>query len=114
MSQFSRWDNNPKSESNHWNLFKYLGNLFNASRYYYDKDFILKNKTVSKSIADVPIKDINWLDFGLDVNAKQDLFMQGAMAAYLFFSGDKWSKQEAEYPVKPFTYSGFKGFNWNK
>ena len=79
--------------SNQWNLFKYFTNLFNASRHYYDKDFILKNELVSDCIADVPIRGIHWLEFGMDAYKKADLFMQGAKAAYLFFYGEEWSTE---------------------
>lgn len=119
--------NSNKAEINthQWNILNFAGRLFNATKNYYDKDFILKNDVVEKSIAQVDVGTIHWLHFGMDNTDKEKLFMQGAKAAFKFLSGDEWPGEkpvekppEADLdtfiePTHTPTAGGYiKGFNW--
>lgn len=102
--------NNYKSKvngANQWKLFDYIGRIFNASKNYYDNDFIHKNEIIQKSIANVHIKGTHWLHFGMSDEQKGDLFMQGAKAAYNFLAGDDWSKDQEDKEIGP------NAFDWN-
>ena len=46
-----------------WNLPSYLGRMFNTIRFYYDKDFLIKNHVFIKGIGSIKLSDFNWLNF---------------------------------------------------
>lgn len=74
----------------------YLGKLFNTVRYYYDKDFLLKNHLYRKGIGTIKVSDFNWLNFGLSDAEKMQLFARGAQAAKDFLINFKWAEYKAE------------------
>jgi NTE family protein len=70
----------------------YLGKMFNTIRYYYDKDFLLKNKFFEKGIGKIPLSDYNWLNFFMKDQDKIDMFVLGAKAATQFLIGFDWNR----------------------
>lgn len=70
------------------NFFSYLWNIFNTARYYYDKDFQLKNNLFEETIGEIDVSGINWLNFKLTDQEKLDLFRRGAKAVQLFLMGE--------------------------
>ncbi len=73
-----------------WSLVGYIGRMFNTIRYYYDKDFLLKNKVYEKGIGKIPLSDYNWLNFFLSDQDKIDMFVLGAKAATKFLMEFNW------------------------
>ncbi|MGN6510812.1 MAG: patatin-like phospholipase family protein [Chitinophaga sp.] len=73
-------------------LGAYLGKLFNTIRYYYDKDFLLKNKLFRKGIGVIKVADFNWLDFNISEDKQKELFIRGAEAACDFLLQFKWEE----------------------
>lgn len=67
-----------------WNLFEFIGNIFNAARNHYDKAYIQKNRVQKKNIASVNVGFINWLKFSMSEKEKIQLFMSGVVAAIEF------------------------------
>jgi NTE family protein len=68
----------------------YLGRMFNTIRYYYDKDFLLKNKFYENGIGKIPLSDYNWLNFFLTDKDKINMFVLGAKAATEFLINFDW------------------------
>ncbi len=71
-----------------WSLGDYLYRIFNTVRFYYDKDFLIKNRFFKKGIGIVPLKGYNWLKFFLKLEEKQQMFVLGAKAATKFLHDD--------------------------
>jgi NTE family protein len=71
-----------------WSLGGYLYRMFNTVRFYYDKDFLIKNAFFQKGIGVIPLKGFGWLNFFLDDKAKMDMFVLGAKAATKFLAED--------------------------
>jgi NTE family protein len=85
-------------------LLSYVGSIFSTIRFYYDSDFLLKNRLYERSIGHVDVSKFNWLNFFLNEKDKVDLFRQGAEAAKIFFlGGEVWVDGK---PRK------FDGFDW--
>jgi NTE family protein len=73
-------DSSPDKDSKHpasWSFLGYFGRMFNTIRYYYDKDFLLKNEVYQKGIGKIPLSKYNWLNFFLSDQDKIDMFIQG-------------------------------------
>jgi NTE family protein len=68
-------------------LFTYLGNIFSTIRFYYDRDFLLKNQLYQRTIGHVDVSGFNWLNFFLSDAEKVAMFKKGAEAAEIFFTG---------------------------
>ena len=88
-------DSKPENKSTnpiHWTFLGYLGRMFNTIRYYYDKDFLLKNKFFEKGIGKIPLSDYNWLNFFIKDQDKIDMFVLGAKAATQFLIGFDWKQ----------------------
>ena len=86
-------DTDPKDNSIDaagWSLFGFLGRMFNTIRFYYDKDFQLKNKVFKKGIGSILLVQYNWLNFFLSDKDKIDMFVLGAKAACEFLKGFDW------------------------
>ncbi|HKG68856.1 MAG TPA: patatin-like phospholipase family protein, partial [Segetibacter sp.] len=49
-----------------WSIGGYLYRMFNTVRFYYDKDFLIKNNFFQKGIGVIPLKGFGWLNFFLD------------------------------------------------
>ena len=71
-----------------WSITGYLGRIFNTIRFYYDKDFLLKNRMYEKGIGKIPLSEYNWLNFFLSDQDKIDMFIKGAQAATKFLITD--------------------------
>jgi len=87
-------DSKPESKATnaiHWTFLGYLGRMFNTIRYYYDKDFLLKNKFYEKGIGKIPLSDYNWLNFFLKDEDKINMFLLGAKAATQFLIDFDWN-----------------------
>lgn len=85
-------------------LMKYVGSIFSTIRFYYDSDFLLKNRLYERTIGHVDVSKFNWLNFFLEEKDKVDLFRQGVEAAKIFFlGGEVWVDGK---PRK------FEGYNW--
>jgi NTE family protein len=79
-----------------WNFFSYLGRLFNAIRYYYDKDFLIKNNVFKKGIGKIYLSEFNWLNFFVSEEEKLKMFIRGAQAAKDFLMHFDWRKYQEE------------------
>lgn len=95
-------DSKPENKSTnpyHWTFLGYLGRMFNTIRFYYDKDFLLKNKFFEKGIGKIPLSDYNWLNFFLSDQDKIDMFVLGAKAATDFLIGFDWEQYKNDRVV---------------
>ncbi len=96
-------DSSPQDSNNNaefWSLGGYLGRMFNTIRYYYDKDFLQKNKVAQKGIGKIHVPDFNWLNFFLTNQEQVDLFARGAEAAAQFllnFDWEDYKRKQSEY-----------------
>ncbi len=71
-----------------WSIGGYLYRMFNTVRFYYDKDFLIKNEFFKKGIGIIPLKGYGWLNFFLKDEAKIGMFVLGARAATKFLIED--------------------------
>jgi NTE family protein len=85
-----------KDDPQHWSFAGYIGRMFNTVRFYYDKDFSLKNKIMNLGVGKVPVPEYNWLNFFLTNEQKIDLFAIGAEAAKKFLIGFDWAAYKGE------------------
>jgi len=75
-----------------WSFGSYLYRIFNTVRFYYDKDFLIKNNFFKKGIGVIPLKGYNWLNFFVTNKEKQQMFVLGVKAATKFLLEDfSWS-----------------------
>jgi NTE family protein len=77
-------------------LAEYLEGLFNTIRYYYDKDFLIKNNVFKKGIGKIPLSEFNWLNFFITEEEKIKMFIKGAQAARDFLFTFDWRKYQEE------------------
>ncbi|PZF74361.1 patatin-like phospholipase family protein [Taibaiella soli] len=102
-------DSKPQDKNNQpddWSFTGYVGRMFNTVRFYYDKDFSLKNKMMNLGVGKVPVSEYNWLNFFLNNEQKIDLFAKGAEAATQFLESFDWEeykgkRQDYFQSVKP-------------
>ncbi len=85
-----------EKNATNWSLVGYFGRMFNTIRFYYDKDFLLKNKVYEKGIGKIPLAGYNWLNFFLQDKDKIDMFILGAKAATDFLIGFDWEAYKNE------------------
>jgi len=88
-------DSKPENKATNameWTILGYFGRMFNTIRFYYDKDFLLKNKFFDKGIGKIPLADYNWLNFFLKDEDKINMFVLGAKAAKDFLIDFKWAE----------------------
>lgn len=90
----SKPDNQSKDPAK-WTIMGYFGRMFNTIRFYYDKDFLLKNKMYEKGIGKVQLAGYNWLNFFLTDKDKVDMFVAGAKAATRFLIDFDWQDYKA-------------------
>lgn len=74
-----------------WPLMSYVGKMFNTVRYYYDKDFLIKNAVFKKGIGKIALAEFNWLNFFLSDDDKMKMFVRGAQAATAFLKEFDWN-----------------------
>ncbi|MBS1736066.1 MAG: patatin-like phospholipase family protein [Bacteroidetes bacterium] len=72
-------------------LGEYLGGLFNTIRYYYDKDFLIKNNVFKKGIGKIELSEFNWLNFFVNDESKIKMFVKGAQSATEFLTHFNWA-----------------------
>ncbi len=92
-------DSDPEDERKnpyYWSFMGYLGHIFNTTRFYYDKDFLLKNKVYNSGIGKIKLNDFNWLNFFLKPEQKVELFVRGAKAAKDFLLQFDWEKYKEQ------------------
>jgi NTE family protein len=92
-------DSTPDDATKHaesWSLGGYIGRMFNTIRFYYDKDFLLKNKVLELGIGKVPLSEYNWLNFFLKNEEKVAMFVTGAEAARDFLLKFDWEGYKGE------------------
>ncbi len=77
-------------------LGEYLGGLFNTIRYYYDKDFLIKNNVFKKGIGKIYLSEFNWLNFFVTEEEKIKMFVKGAEAAKEFLLNFDWKSYQKE------------------
>ena len=89
-----------KKKAKDWSIFGYVERMFNTIRYYYDKDFLIKNKVFKKGIGKVFLSEYNWLNFFLSDKDKVDMFVKGAQAATKFLTEDfNWAEYKLSRTV---------------
>jgi len=74
-----------------WSLGGYFYRIFNTIRFYYDKDFLIKNTFFKKGIGTIHLADFNWLNFFLTDQDKIKMFVLGAEAAAKFLEDFDWN-----------------------
>ncbi len=85
-------DEDAKPKQKFTNFGSYLSAIFNTVRYYYDRDFLIKNSIFEKSIGRIDVRAFNWLNFGLTEKEKIQLFIRGAEAAAKFLKEFDWEQ----------------------
>jgi NTE family protein len=88
-------DTEPENKSMHaagWSLFGYIGRMFNTIRFYYDKDFLLKNRVYEKGIGKIDVHQYNWLNFFIKKEDKLNMLVLGAKAATEFLMTFNWKE----------------------
>ncbi|MBO0936984.1 patatin-like phospholipase family protein [Fibrella sp. HMF5335] len=97
--------------------FDSLGSLvmsmFNTSRYYYDRDFLIKHPQYANCIGVIDVREFDWLNFNLSNDDKLKLFRKGAETAAQFLRTFDWNDYKAKRqdfqngkvtpPATPFT-----------
>lgn len=73
-----------------WSFGGYFYRMFNTARFYYDKDFLIKNAFYKKGIGTIPLAGYNWLNFFLKDEDKIEMFVRGAKAATIFLETFDW------------------------
>ncbi len=80
--------------------FDSLGSLvmsmFNTSRYYYDKDFLINHPQYAKCIGVIDVREFDWLNFNLSNEDKLKLFRKGADTAAQFLREFNWEDYKAK------------------
>lgn len=91
-------DSNTETDEDRFpnSLGEYLGGLFNTIRYYYDKDFLIKNNVFKKGIGKISLHEFNWLNFFITEEEKIKMFVRGAQAACDFLMNFDWQKYQKE------------------
>ena len=79
-----------KKQAQDWSGLGYFGRIFNTIRFYYDKDFLIKNKVFKKGIGTIKLSGYNWLNFFLTDEDKINMFVKGAQAAKDFLLKFDW------------------------
>ena len=84
-----------------WSFPGFAGRLFNTVRFYYDKDFQIKNRVLQKGVGSIKLPEFNWLNFFLTKEEKQQMFIRGALAAAEFLKQFDWEAFKKErYDMK--------------
>jgi len=84
------------SDASAWSFPGFAGRLFNTVRFYYDKDFQIKNRVLQKGVGTIELADYSWLNFFLTGREKQDMFIRGALAAAEFLKHFEWEAFKTE------------------
>lgn len=68
-------------------FWEYAGAMFSTLRYHYDREFLIRHADFKKTIGEIDVSGINWLNFNLSNEDKIELFRRGAEAAARFLLG---------------------------
>ena len=79
-----------------WSFGGYFYRMFNTARFYYDKDFLIKNAFYKKGIGTISLGGYNWLNFFLKDEDKIRMFVLGAKAATTFLENFNWDEYKNE------------------
>ena len=85
-------DEDAKPKQSFPDFGSYLWAIFNTVRYYYDRDFLIKNSIFEKCIGRIDVRKFNWLNFNLTEKEKIQLFINGAEAASRFLKEFNWEE----------------------
>lgn len=96
MEEYDKDDDKDEDNMIPNSLAEYLGGLFNTIRYYYDKDFLIKNNVFAKGIGKIPLSEFNWLNFFITEEEKIKMFIKGAQAARDFLFTFDWLKYQED------------------
>ncbi len=88
-------DEDAKPRPEFFQFGSYLWAIFNTVRYYYDRDFLIKNSIFEKCIGRIDVRKFNWLNFNLTEAEKVQLFINGAEAASKFLREFDWAEFKA-------------------
>lgn len=69
----------------------YAWSMLNTTRYYYDKDFLIKHPHFEECITSIDVREFNWLNFNLGDEEKLKMFKKGAEAAAEFLKKYDWT-----------------------
>lgn len=90
-----------KLEYDNDDLYKLIDNeakltlsMISTMRYFYDRDFLIKNSNFKKTVRSVDTGSISWLNFNPSTSEKIELFYRGALAAAIFLSGKSLTFEE--------------------
>ncbi|WP_404986272.1 patatin-like phospholipase family protein [Chryseobacterium sp. M5] len=90
-----------KLEYDNDDLYKLIDNetklalsMVSTMRYFYDRDFMIRNSNFKKTVRSVDTGDISWLNFNPNSYEKIELFYRGALAATIFLSGKNLGFEE--------------------
>jgi NTE family protein len=108
---------NDQSSSDHIaNLLQFTGSLVSTMRFFYDRDFLLKNEIYRRTVRSVDTGNISWLNFNLNNQQKLELFFRGALTATIFLARHRSTKDQIKELCElgkkvPFAEAGEKGFS---
>ncbi|HBV17071.1 MAG TPA: hypothetical protein DEB71_17225 [Chryseobacterium carnipullorum] len=90
-----------KLEYDNDDLYKLIDNeaklalsMISTMRYFYDRDFLIRNSNFKKTVRSVDTGSISWLNFNPSDSEKIELFYRGALAAAIFLSGKNLTFEE--------------------
>jgi len=76
------------------NLGGFALGMISTMRFFYDRDFLLKNEIYRKTVRTVDTGNIHWLNFGLTDQQKVELFYRGALTATIFIAKHRATETE--------------------
>lgn len=92
-----------KLEYDNDDLYKLIDNesklalsMISTMRYFYDRDFLIRNSNFRKTVRSVDTGSISWLNFAPKPHEQIELFYRGALAATIFLSGKKLSFEDRD------------------
>jgi NTE family protein len=75
-------------------MSEFGGSMLSTMRYFYDRDFALKQDLYKKTVRSIDTGKVHWLNFNLTDEEKMELFFRGALAATIFLSRYKISEEK--------------------
>ncbi|MFN4080446.1 MAG: hypothetical protein ACK4NS_06065, partial [Saprospiraceae bacterium] len=82
-------------------FWEFAGAMFSTLRYHYDREFLIKHADFKKTIGEIDVSGINWLNFNLSHQDKLELFRRGAEAAARFLLGPSADEHAPASPQAP-------------
>ena len=74
----------------------YGSSMLNTMRFFYDRDFALRQDLYKKTVRSVDTGKVHWLNFNLNDKEKMELFFRGALAATIFLSAHVSDKNDID------------------